>query len=144
METIKRVKSVEKNKILNKKSIKNKNIIVDVISKYITPNIPKLFFSIGAGIKFIVAPIFTAKNKKTGKLEFKAPYLYVFLLMMALFVSIGQLVYMIHQVAFGEVNEPVPVLTACGAQVATMIVVIDRMLKAYNEGSKNGNGHEHI
>lgn len=136
MEILARLKKNKRNKILMA-SIKEKKLIKNTLSKYIIPNIPKLFFIIGEGIKFVITPIFTAKSEKTGKVEFKAPYLYVFIMFCLLVFAVSQFIYLIHAVAFSTVNEPGIVLSACGGLVATLIIIIDRVLSAYNKG-KNG------
>ena len=131
---------------ISKKKIEAKIKEVGEKTKFCSPlldifkgiKIGSIFTNLKAAFIFVIAPFFTAKTK-AGELEFKAPYAYVFFLMVALFVSIGQLIFMVHQVAFSVVNEPAVVLAACGGQVATLIIVIDRMMTAYNKGKSGSN-----
>jgi hypothetical protein len=137
MDVLKRIKDnkrakEQKDRII--KTVKKANPVIDYLKEF---SILRLFKSLWQAIKFVVVPIFTSKDDKTGDIKFNPVYFYIFLSVVTFFISVGQLIYMIHQVAFGDVNNPVAVLTASGGLVGTLIIIIDRMMVAYNKG-KNG------
>lgn len=87
-------------------------------------------------IKFILIPTFT-KIGKDGKIEFNPVYFYIFVFVILFIISAIIFMKLIWLAACGEIENVVAVLTAAGGLVSTQIIIIDRMMVAYNKGKED-------
>lgn len=107
------------------------NQFIDFFKNFSIINISKHILQ---AVLFILTPIFT--TEKNGKRKFNPVYFYIFISVSFFFASVTLTLYMIWQIAFSVVNHPQIVATACGGLVTTLIIVIDRMMAAYNKGKE--------
>jgi len=121
-----------------KKNIKNIGVIkkllnqfVDFFKNFSIVNISKHILQ---AFLFILTPMFT--SERNGKRKFNPVYFYIFISVSFFFASVTLTLYMIWQIAFSVVSHPQIVATACGGLVTTLIIVIDRMMAAYNKGKE--------